>query len=101
MYSHPLDYLRELKKWIFKIKIMTHTEAQQKSFTVRWKTVTCPQGERCWCRGIKCEEPVMYQEDGSEENDEYIVARYGEMTKEHAEYFVKLHNENIERNKVV
>jgi hypothetical protein len=43
----------------------------------------------------------MYQEDGSEENDEYIVARYGEMTKEHAEYFVKLHNENIERNKVV
>ncbi len=72
---------------------MTYTEAQQKSLTVRWKIVTCDQGEKCWCRAIKCEEPLMFKEDNSE--DEYFVVRYGELNKDHAEYFVKLHNNTI------
>ena len=76
---------------------MTYTEAQQRSFSVRWKIVTCSQGEKCWCRAIKCEKLIMYQEDESEDEDEYFVVRYGEMNKDHAEYFVKLHNDRINK----
>jgi len=69
---------------------MTYTEAIKKSFTVKWKVDTCPQGEQCWCRIIRCEEPLMYEDE-----DEYWPIRAGEVEKDTVEHIVKLHNEAI------
>ena len=72
---------------------MTYQEAIDKSFTVKWKTGTCSQGEQCWCRTIEPVEPILYK-DGDTEDSYYIVGS-AEMLKETAEYFVKLHNETL------
>lgn len=48
----------------------------------KWKTVICPQGSKCWCRGA---ETV----DGEE------VAPYGWTQKEIITYLVKLHNRSL------
>lgn len=69
---------------------MTYQEALKHALTVPWKTVTCDEGTRCWCRGIT---PVDMVAD-SDDNKVYIVAT-GEMQKEHAEHIVKLHNESL------
>ena len=72
---------------------MTYQEAIDKSFTVKWKVGTCSQGEQCWCRTIELAEPILF-DDGNTLSEYYIV-RSGEMLKETAEYFVKLHNETF------
>ena len=75
------------------IQKMTYQEAIEKSFTVKWKTGTCSQGEKCWCRTVEPLEPILF-EDG-DTLTEYYVVRSGEMLKETAEHFVKLHNETL------
>ena len=72
---------------------MTYQEAIDKSFTIKWKVGTCSQGEQCWCRTIEPIEQILYI-DGDIE-DSYSIVRRGEMLKETAEYFVKLHNETF------
>lgn len=72
---------------------MTYQEAIEKSLTVKWEIGICSQGEECWCRTIKPVDPILFQ-DG-EDHQEYYVARSGEMNKETAEHFVKLHNEKV------
>jgi hypothetical protein len=74
---------------------MTHQEAIEKSFKVKWQIGTCSQGEECWCRTIKPIEPILYEDGG---NAEYYVVGMGELSKETAEYFVKLHNEKFGGN---
>lgn len=69
---------------------MTYNEAQQYSLTVKWKTTTCTQGEKCWCRAILPEEEIL-DKDGNE----IIIVHDGAISKEYAEYIVKLHNESL------
>jgi hypothetical protein len=58
---------------------------------VRWKTELCPSGEKCWCRIITTEVPVI-DEDG---NKLYIAAS-GCVPTENAEYIVRIHNERLQ-----
>jgi hypothetical protein len=71
---------------------MTYQEAIEKSFQVKWKVGTCSQGEECWCRTIKPIEPIFFEDGG---NAEYYVVGTGELRKETAEHFVKLHNQTF------
>jgi hypothetical protein len=72
---------------------MTYQEALSKALTVKWKVGTCSQGEKCWCRTVQ---PLEDIED-SDGNVIFIVSD-GSITKEHAEYLVKLQNEKIEND---
>lgn len=74
---------------------MTYEEARKKALSVKWKIGTCSEGEKCWCRVIKCEEPMLYKEQGFKEPIEYHVASAGELDKETAEHIVMLHNEKL------
>jgi hypothetical protein len=76
---------------------MKFEEAEEKSLTVKWEIGTCSQGERCWCRTIKPIEPILF--DDGDSQDEYWIVGSGELHKNIAEYFVELHNKNIE-NKI-
>lgn len=69
---------------------MTYQEAIAKSLTVRWKLGTCEQGEKCWCRSVRCETPIMFDEE------ELWVVAVGRINKETAEHIVMLHNREIE-----
>lgn len=77
---------------------MTYEEAQELSLTVKWKTSTCSQGEECWCRAIVPVEPISYREDEMYTLQEYTVVRPGELNKELAEHFVRLHNNYIDND---
>ena len=70
---------------------MTYQEAIAKSLTVRWKLDTCEQGDKCWCRSIRCETPIMF-----DEGEEYWVVVVGRINRETAEHIVMLHNKEIE-----
>lgn len=72
---------------------MTYQEAIDKSFTVKWMVKTCIQGEQCWCRTIGPVEPIPYKDGDSIEL--YYIVQDGQMSKETAEYFVKLHNQTF------
>ena len=71
-------------------KYMTYQEAKKKSLEVRWKTSKCGQ-ENCWCLMIEPEHSIK-DDDGEEI---YIVGS-GSISKEYAEYIVRLHNINID-----
>ncbi len=73
---------------------MTYTEAGEYALTVRWKVGTCFSDNDCWCRPVQGEEPIMFK-DG-EDDEEFFIARSGELSKSFAEYFVRLHNEQLE-----
>lgn len=79
---------------------MTYEEAQELSLIVKWKVSTCGQGEECWCRTIVPIEPILYSEyQMIDTGQEYTVVRPGELSKELAEYLVRLHNNNIDDDK--
>lgn len=73
---------------------MTYQEAINESINRTWVIGTCSEGEKCWCRTIRCVPPLLF-EDG-EHKEEYYVVRTGEVHKELVEYIVKLHNEKME-----
>lgn len=75
---------------------MTYEEAQEKLFKVRWKTEPCFAGEDCWCRMIVPEEPILFQGPSGFEDEIYVVGSAA-IDKEIAEYFVQLHNKNLEK----
>lgn len=72
---------------------MKFLDAREKSLSVKWVVDTCPQGEKCWCRTIRCEEPIYYEDGESEE--EYYVIDGGKVDKDVVEHIVKLHNDSI------
>jgi hypothetical protein len=76
---------------------MTYTEAGEYALIVRWKVGTCFSSDECWCRPIQGEEPIIFKDGG--EDSEFFIARSGELSKSFAEYFVKLHNQNLENKK--
>ena len=65
---------------------------------IRCKTYDCRKPRDCWCRAIVLESAT---EEELQENDEpgnkYWIIGSASLNKEEAEYFVKLHNENLER----
>jgi hypothetical protein len=76
---------------------MTYEEAQELSLTVKWKTATCSEGERCWCRTIVPVVPILYSGyNYIDTQDNYTVVRSGQLEKELAEHFVRLHNNYID-----
>lgn len=72
-----------------KAKVL-YEEALIKAFNSEWKSSVCSQGEECWCRIIEPLNKIEY--DNGEEI--YIVGS-GSISKEFAEYIVKLHNNNL------
>lgn len=71
---------------------MKYEEANKKSLTVKWKVDTCNQGEKCWCRVIKCDPPIIFKEKKNFQGDEYYPVRSGELDKDTAEHIVEVHN---------
>jgi hypothetical protein len=58
---------------------------------VRWKTVICNAGEKCWCRCVVPEHPVVY-----DNGMEAFIVGSGELCKELAEHVTALHNAWLE-----
>ncbi|MDC0008902.1 hypothetical protein OAE73_00915 [bacterium] len=77
---------------------MKYQEAIEKSLNVKWKVDVCSQGEQCWCRVIKCEEPIFFKENDDSDDEEYYVVNSGELNKETVEHFVSLHNKTFNTN---
>ena len=73
-------------------KELTYYDAKSESLNVKWKTTTCGQGDKCWCRLIVPVKPIKY---GNDEVFDCIV-HMGAIDKELAEYIVELHNTKIE-----
>lgn len=81
---------------------MTYKEAVQELYNRPWKTVTCSQGESCWCRIIETVEPIEYQVNKSEEDEDTFeliseVIPMGVANTKFAEYVVNLHNNFLEK----
>lgn len=73
---------------------MNFDQAKEKALTLKWTTITCSQGEDCWCRGITPEIPIKYDSLFGEE-EYYDVVSTGNIDKELAEYIVNLHNKTL------
>lgn len=76
---------------------MNYQEAVDLLYKTKWKTETCSQGAKCWCRMIVPIKKIVHDENF--EGGIYIAGS-GELTKKSAEYFVKLHNNNLDTKKV-
>ena len=70
---------------------MTHLEAFELLKGSYWVTGTCQSGEECWCREILPTSP-LFDDNG----DELYVVGPGSISKEEAEYIVKLHNAKLD-----
>ena len=80
-----------------------YDEAHSHSLTVPWKLETCNVGDSCWCRIIVPTKPLRYKDKiGDTERIseiDYIIPD-GSIDKETAEYFIDLHNRQIETEKL-
>ena len=72
---------------------LSYDDANEKLMNVPWKSMPCHQGLSCWCRMILPEVPIE-DKDGNE----MYVAGSAALSKDHAEYLVRLHNEHIKNN---
>lgn len=70
---------------------MTHLEAFELLKGSYWVTGTCQTGEECWCREILPASP-LFDDNG----DELYVVGPGSISKNKAEYIVKLHNARLD-----
>jgi len=77
-----------------------YDDAQKYSLTIPWKLETCNVGEKCWCRIILPTEKILYKNTVGDtervDEFEYIIPD-GSIDKETAEYFLKLHNNLLQR----
>ena len=81
---------------------MTYKQAVQELYNRPWKTSTCSQGDSCWCRIIESVEPIEYQVNKSEVDEDTFeliseVISMGIIGSDFAEHVVKLHNEFLEK----
>jgi hypothetical protein len=74
---------------------MDYQEAILKSLTSKWKVDTCSQGEQCWCRIVRCVEPIIFKEKEDLDEEEYYIVGSGKLNKEIVEHIVKIHNQII------
>lgn len=72
---------------------MNYKEAEKKAFKVKWKTEICSSGKKCWCRIIAPAKPIFI--NYGEIKEEFYILSSGSLSKEFAEYFVKLHNKSL------
>lgn len=70
---------------------MTHSEVFELLKGSYWVTGTCQTGEECWCREI-LPTSSLFDDNG----DELYVVGPGSISKEEAEYIVKLHNARLD-----
>lgn len=81
---------------------MTYSEAIKELYNRPWKVSTCGERESCWCRIIESVEPIVYQVNKSEEDEDTFeliseVIPMGFISSDFAEHVVKLHNEFLEK----
>ncbi len=69
---------------------MTHVEYFEIAKQQLWKVNECSTGAECWCRIITTEEPIYTNDD-----EQLNITGWGSISKEFAEYIVKIHNENL------
>jgi hypothetical protein len=57
----------------------------------KWKTATCNEGAKCWCR-------LIVTEDYSKKTDklENCIAHSGDLSKKEAQHIVEIHNKWLE-----
>lgn len=72
---------------------MNFQEASEHLMKVKWKAEPCFTGEECWCRVIVPEEKLK-----DDEGNEVDIANSGCVSKNHAEYIVKLHNDSLNKS---
>ena len=82
---------------------MTYKQSVQELYKRPWKAVTCSQGESGWCRIIETLEPIEYQVNKSEEDEDTFelisqVIPMGAIDTEFAEHVVKLHNDSLKND---
>ena len=66
-------------------------KSQDDLMNIKWKTEPCMVGESCWCRCIVPAHDTTYS-DGTE----VFISASGELSKDVAEHFVRLHNTWLE-----
>jgi hypothetical protein len=71
---------------------MSYEEAKERLFNVRWKTKEC-FSENCWCALI-----VPEEEYNDDDGNEMYICGSGCISKDVAEYIVKIHNLNVGKN---
>jgi len=76
---------------------MTYKEAENILYKTKWKTATCQQGKKCWCRMIIPVKKIVCDES---ENEGLYIAGSGELNKRAAEHIVKLHNNWLKKKEV-
>ena len=83
---------------------MTYEEAEKLAFSSKWKIGTCGVGENCWCRTIKPENPIIYDNNedyyiigledvgGKEKKvpDDFYDAKNKQMTKDFKEWIMPI-----------
>lgn len=77
---------------------MKYDDAVDLMYKTKWKTKTCLQGVKCWCRMVVPAKPIFTESDSGLLQEIYISGP-GELNKRAAEYFVKLHNQNLSDRK--
>ena len=65
---------------------------EKNNFKKRWKTATCEDGAKCWCRLIVTEDYKKVKDDMGD-----CITYAGHINKKVAQYLVKLHNEELKR----
>ena len=71
---------------------MNYKQALKHALKVKWKVSLCNEGKSCWCRIIEPMEDIKH-----DDNDGIYITKSGSINKEHAEYIVKLHNDNLKQ----
>lgn len=64
-----------------------------REFYVKWKVVNCGAPDECWCAAIQ---PIEFLPDESGEN--MFIIGGGCISRELAEYIVRIHNGKVDRN---
>lgn len=80
---------------------MNFEQAREYAFLVPWKATECFSGPECWCRIIVPIEPIYYTNPESDNRYEYSIVDAGALDQQTAEYIVKLHNNEIEQNRII
>ena len=63
--------------------------ALEKLNQVPWKTATCAEGKKCWCRCILPKDKILF------DKSEVYIIHAGVLYEIQAEHIVKLHNESL------
>ena len=85
-------------------KIYLNDNAEQLNY--KWEVKSCFSGEDCWCRIIETVNKNLFFKRKYSDDEEYEqlatgVIDSGAINKKLADYIVKLHNENLNKNNII